>query len=514
MNVYPRNGVCRLRGLCMAVALCFVLALSIPAAEDVKVVEAGEEAEVVETAATVQLTRTEGTVTVTNAVGRAVSRLTKLRLYSGYHLNTDQKSYAWVALDDERLAKIDAASALEIRKKGKALELLLESGSVYFNIAKPLEEDESLNICTSSMIIGIRGTSGWVDVVDQNNSVINILEGTVSCTVADPVSGEVDSISVSGGESVTASIAPEGGIQELTVQPVDIEAVSGFVLKELVENAELCQEIFEKSGLDFRDVTAEEADRRQAQDEAKDAAAYEEMLKELAMQSGAANGSSSSDSDDSGTPPASDRLTSDGYFTEWTNVPHFNIGYDGPESGVESKSALCLRDGNLYGHVVISHPGTGKNLSGRFLEDIRISFNGDPESGMEDGIFLYPVMYGEDGVVGGMNAPAPDGGKTYYIYDRRDASAGASLGTARSFVAVGREEMEFEINLTKAADRMGVNRDSLWMFAIQYGNLSMEWASVSGAPTGAGFGLALCLSSVGAGYAWKRKKKPEHRKNK
>lgn len=501
----------------MAIALCFALALSIPAAEDAMVVEAGEDAEVVETAATVQLTKTEGDVTVTNAVGRGVTRLTKLRLYSGYHLNTAQKSYAWVALDGERLAKVDAASALEIRKKGKALELLLESGSVFFDIAKPLEEDESLNICTSSMVIGIRGTSGWVDVVDQNNSVINVLEGTVSCTVADPVSGEVGYISVSGGESVAASIAPEGGIQELAAQPIDLEAVSGFVLKELVENPELCQEIFEKSGMDFRDITAEEADRRQAEDEAEDAAAYEEMMKELTMQSDAANASGSSDSDDSSgsdTPPASDKLTSDGYFTEWTNVPHFNIGYNGPESGVESKSALSLRDGILYGHVVISHPGTGKNLSGRFLEDIRISFNGDHASGMEDGIFLYPVMYGEDGAVGGMNAPAPDGGKTYYIYDRRDASAGASLGTAHSFVTVDREEMEFEINLSKAADRLGVNRDSLWMFAIQYGNLSTEWASVSGAPTGAGLGLTLCLSSAGIGYALKRKKKPEHRKKK
>lgn len=541
MKRYPRNGVCRMLGLCMAVVLCFALTLTIPAAED---------AEVVESAATVQITKTEGTVSVTNAAGRAISRLTKLRLYSGYHLNTDQKSYAWIALDGERLAKADAATGLEIRKKGKALELLLQSGSVYFDIADPLEDDESLNICTSSMIIGIRGTCGWVDVVDQYTSVIHVLEGTVSCTVFDPVSGEVRTIYVHGGESVTASVLPEGGVQELVAVPFETDDVRGFILKELVENAALCQRIFESSGLDFRNMTPAEAARRQAQDEAKAINDYREMMRKLARQAGLPDISDSSDSGSGGSggggiggdynnnndvsvgedlpddndippggdvpdndvPPGGDGFDNDGYFAEWINVPHFDVGYNGPESGVESKSAIYVEDGTLYGHVMISHPGIENNLSGRFLEDIRLSFNGDVENDMAGGLPLDLVMQELGGTIAGMDSPAPDGENTYIIYNSNSLFSDDSLGVARSFVSVGRDEMEFEINLERTANQLGVYGDSLWVFAVQYRQLGPGWATTAGVPTGVGAGLALCLSSVGLGYVLKRRKNGGKRK--
>ncbi len=45
-------------------------------------------------ATTVQLTKTEGTVTVANSSGRALSLIEKMRLYSGYQLNTEKASYA------------------------------------------------------------------------------------------------------------------------------------------------------------------------------------------------------------------------------------------------------------------------------------------------------------------------------------------------------------------------------------------------------------------------------------
>lgn len=447
-----RNGLCRLQSLCMSIALCFGLALAIPA---------------VETASTVQLTKTEGTVTVTNASGRAISRLTKLQMHNGYRLKTDEKSYAWAALDGERLTKVNAASELETRKKGGVLELLIHSGSVYFDISDPLSDDEYLNICTSTMVIGVRGTSGWVDVIDQYNSMIHVLEGVVTCTTVMPVNGEVRSVSVHGGESAVVRIAPDvaGQIQGIEVQPLEKEDVSGFVLMELAEAPEHCQKILEKSGLDFRDVTVAEAAMRQAQDEAKDAEAFQAVRQELSMQPSSADtgGASSTDSDDSGWEPDARQFACDGYFSEWTNVPHFTIGYSGPERGVESKSALYLVNGVLYGHVVITRPDTDSTLSGRFLGDINISFNGRQENGMADGDWLYPVMRETNGSTAGMDAPAPYGGNTYYIYDRRYLNSGLSLGKAKTFVMAGRDEMEFEIDLVKAADCIDVDRDSLLM---------------------------------------------------
>lgn len=47
------------------------------------------------------------------------------------------------------------------------LELYVRSGSLFFDVTEPLEEDESMDIRTSTMAVGIRGTSGWVEVEDE-----------------------------------------------------------------------------------------------------------------------------------------------------------------------------------------------------------------------------------------------------------------------------------------------------------------------------------------------------------
>lgn len=47
-----------------------------------------------------------------------------------------------------------------MRKSGKKLEMLLQSGDIFFNISQPLDDDETLNIRTSTMAVGLRGTSG------------------------------------------------------------------------------------------------------------------------------------------------------------------------------------------------------------------------------------------------------------------------------------------------------------------------------------------------------------------
>ena len=55
------------------------------------------------TAATMHLRRPEGTVAVSNADGKDLPPLDHLSLYSGYGVNTQSASYAWVDLDDVKL---------------------------------------------------------------------------------------------------------------------------------------------------------------------------------------------------------------------------------------------------------------------------------------------------------------------------------------------------------------------------------------------------------------------------
>ena len=102
-----------------------------------------------------------------------------MKLFNGYQLETAQQSYAWFEADSAKLFKMDAVSNLEVRKKGKKSELLLNSGNLFFNVTEHLQDDEVLNIRTSSMVVGIRGTSGWVKVIDQFHTILYMLDGTV-----------------------------------------------------------------------------------------------------------------------------------------------------------------------------------------------------------------------------------------------------------------------------------------------------------------------------------------------
>ncbi len=113
---------------------------------------------------TLRLEKTEGTVTVESASGKSLSLRNGMRLYSGTKIKTSEGSYAYISLDSGKAVKLDASSESEVRKSGKKLELNLLSGELFFDVTVPLEKDESLNIRTSTMVTGVRGTSGYAVV--------------------------------------------------------------------------------------------------------------------------------------------------------------------------------------------------------------------------------------------------------------------------------------------------------------------------------------------------------------
>ncbi len=133
------------------------------------------------TATTMELNKTQGTVNIHDGKQKEIEPKEQLNLYSGYQLETQTTSYAWINLDKVKLTKMDAESEIEITKKRNNLEIMVHSGKLFFHITEPLEDNESLNIRTSSMIVGIRGTCGWVEASGQNQMKVYTLEGTVGC---------------------------------------------------------------------------------------------------------------------------------------------------------------------------------------------------------------------------------------------------------------------------------------------------------------------------------------------
>ncbi len=271
-----------LLSVCMAAVLCAAVPVHAGSTEGTDSLEAIESAE----ASVMQLMKTEGEVSVSNASGRDISLIENMNLYNGYFTSTEEASYAWINLDSERLAKLDAVSETQIRKNGKKLEILLNAGNLYFDVSEPLTEEETLNIRTSTMVMGIRGTSGWVKVIDRWHSQVYILEGTVQCSVMDPVTGQIKSTALTGGQ--TAEFVVYGQDQpgdkcDILMQGYTEGDIDGFALVELVQDASLCGQILDASGLDISGI-AGDAQQRLLSDQAEMSGSLEGMNSRLADQ--------------------------------------------------------------------------------------------------------------------------------------------------------------------------------------------------------------------------------------
>ncbi len=211
-------------------------------------------------ASTMRLTKTEGTVSVTNKNGRDMGTMADMKLFHGYQLSTAQKSYAWMNLDDHKMVKMDAVSEAEIQKKGKNLEILLNSGNLLFNITESLKSDETLNVRTSTMVTGIRGTSGWVKVIDSRHTQVYILEGQVECYVMDPVTGQNKSEVLHSGEVAEFVVYDQthvGDKCDIIINRYDEKKIDGFVAIELVNDAELREKVTESMNIDMNWINSQ-----------------------------------------------------------------------------------------------------------------------------------------------------------------------------------------------------------------------------------------------------------------
>ena len=110
------------------------------------------------TATTVRLLRHEGNIEIKDAKGKKRAVLENVRFNSGETLSTGNKSSASIGLDEEKVLTMDEKSSVEFNKKSKKIELNVKSGQVLLDVKKKLNADEQLEVKTSTMSIGIRGT--------------------------------------------------------------------------------------------------------------------------------------------------------------------------------------------------------------------------------------------------------------------------------------------------------------------------------------------------------------------
>ncbi|MDR0821641.1 MAG: FecR family protein [Oscillospiraceae bacterium] len=222
-----------------------------------------------------------GTAAVKSASGKNITITSKLKLLNGYTVTTGAKSYAFISLDDSKAIKLDASSAVEVRKSGKQFEVILKSGNLFFDVAKPLEADETLNVRSSTLVIGIRGTAGWLKKVGENQTVAALLTGQVSMTANDPRTGAVATDTLNAGEVASSYIESAAGEHSgegvgdddarIVKEQIAVDVVPGFVAEAVKADPALQEKIAEAAVLPAALVQTiiVEADAKLIADEAK-----------------------------------------------------------------------------------------------------------------------------------------------------------------------------------------------------------------------------------------------------
>ena len=114
-------------------------------------------------AVTMRVELVEGSVTIKDAGGVTLDYFEGIQLYSGYSVETGDDSCAYISLDDSKAIKLSMNTSVTIKKSGRKLQVKLKAGEIMFNVTTPLPGNESLEIRTSTMITGVRGSSGGVN---------------------------------------------------------------------------------------------------------------------------------------------------------------------------------------------------------------------------------------------------------------------------------------------------------------------------------------------------------------
>lgn len=201
-------------------------------------------------ASSMRLVRTEGIVFLSDDSGSPLSIRENMRLYSGNTVETASDSRAGISLDKAKTVTLDEDSSASLHSEGKNLSLNLESGAMYFSVSKPLASDENFEIRTSTMVLGIRGTSGYVAAVSETESIVILTSGHALITA---VTG--DEQEIAAGQCVTIRLEESG--TEFTVSSVTPYDLPSFLLAELAADSAMLAEADSQIGNHFRQTVLE-----------------------------------------------------------------------------------------------------------------------------------------------------------------------------------------------------------------------------------------------------------------
>lgn len=233
------------------------------------------------TAIAMRLFYAEGTVGLTDEAGSDKSLVENMNFYTGYHLKTGNDGQAKVSLDETRLITLASDSLLGFEKKGEAMKLSLEEGELFFNVEEKLPESASLEIETSTMVVGIRGTSGFVRDLSAAEAagqgvVLIVTDGEVEVSIKDAKDGKKATINVGGGESLAMIKTTDStGIESVDyevgqVRPEDLPPIAMGEFKESPNLADRVADTYNMESVELLKVADEVLEKENGDKDKKD----------------------------------------------------------------------------------------------------------------------------------------------------------------------------------------------------------------------------------------------------
>ncbi len=210
------------------------------------------------TATVMKIAGFDGKVSITTEKGKDVNVSDGTKLLSGYTVKTGVASYCYISLDDAKALKLDQNTKVKIEKSGKKIEINVKSGQLFFDVDKKLSGSESMNIKTSNLTTGVRGTSGTIRVVlekvleaiqragSQKSQLANVLMPKTSMQLFSGFTdvktgmGNAMPTGLSAGQQLAVNKAAETTGAGQTLVKGDL-VVDNFGARAIIENAAIKQ---------------------------------------------------------------------------------------------------------------------------------------------------------------------------------------------------------------------------------------------------------------------------------
>ena len=238
------------RILTFALVIVLLLSLTLPAAAAGKI-----------KATTMRLELIEGSAGIQNSSGVAQSYNAGMRLYSGYTVTTAKDSCAYISLDDTKAVKLDMLTTVRLKQSGKKLQLQLVTGQIFANTTVPLTASETLEIRTSTMVTGIRGTMVTISV-EGDKTTVYLTETTGKGASITNYAKSGENVTLKPGQRYTC----ENGASE--VVGFQASELPSFTQAEILKNAALRSLIENQGILDISGITEESVqEKKQAEAE-------------------------------------------------------------------------------------------------------------------------------------------------------------------------------------------------------------------------------------------------------